>query len=168
MEMPQHLSPFPPPQARLHPLFRRKGTWPRVFPFRLKASNLAFPAARRTERLARTEGRVADRRVAVELEQETAAEKMTWTQVLVEGIRRQTTGIPVSADQPKLAHLLLARWFSSPIRTRRPMTPLREPGRRISRHFPPLPSPSRSSPPERSTRCSSTCPTSTAPREAGF
>src|SRR2546428_713124 len=29
--MPQHLSPFPPPQARLHPLFRRKGTWPPNF-----------------------------------------------------------------------------------------------------------------------------------------
>src|SRR5216684_3517045 len=101
MEMPQHLSHSLPHPALPHPSCRPKGIWPRAFPFRPKASNPAFPAARQTERPAQTAVQAAARRVAVELEQATAAEKMAWTSASAEGIPRQTTGIPVPEDQPK-------------------------------------------------------------------
>src|SRR5258708_6132213 len=158
-ETPQPLSPSLPHPALPHPSSRLKGIWPRAFPSPLKASSLAYLAARRTEPPAQTAVQAADRRVAVELEQATAAEKMAWTSALAEGIPRQTTPFPAQVDPRKSARPLRARSSSRPIPTPSPMTPPSEPDRRISPRFLPLPSPSRSSPQERSTKCSSTCPT---------
>src|SRR5712692_7656104 len=146
MEMPQHLSPSLPHPALPHPSSRPKGIWPRASPFRQKASSLAYPEARRTERPEQTAVQAADRRVAVELEQATAAEKMAWTSALAEAIRPQTAPFPAQVDPRKSARPLRARSSSSPIPTPSPMTPPSEPDRRISRRFLPLPSPSRSSP----------------------
>src|SRR5229473_370486 len=94
METSRPSSPSPPHPLRPHPSSRRKGIWRRVFPFPPKASSVAYPAARRTERPAQTEVLVAGPIAAVELEQATAAEKMVSTSALAEDIRRQTTQIP--------------------------------------------------------------------------
>src|SRR5437870_13576156 len=54
MEMLRRSSRCPPRLARLRRWFRRKGIWPRVFPFPLKASNPAYLVDPRTEPPAQT------------------------------------------------------------------------------------------------------------------
>src|SRR6266853_4311204 len=153
MEMPEPLSPSLPHPALPHLSSHRKEIWPRAFPFRPKVSNLAFPAARRTERPAQTAVQGAGPTAAVELEQATAAEKMAWTSALAEAIRPQTAPFPAQVDPRKSARPLRARSSSSPIRAPSLTTRPREPDLRISPRFLPLRNLSRSSPQGRSTKC---------------
>src|SRR6266436_3387627 len=66
MEMPQRLLRSQLRRARPRPSSRRKGIWPRAFPFPPKASDLACPAAPRTERPEQMEEQEAGPRAAVE------------------------------------------------------------------------------------------------------
>src|SRR5258708_34664526 len=71
-EMPQRSSRSPRLPARPRPSSRRRGIWPRAFPFPPKASAWACLAAPQTERPEQTEEQAAVPRAAVEPRRATA------------------------------------------------------------------------------------------------
>src|SRR5258707_15383426 len=102
MEMPPRPLPSPRRPALLRPsCSRRKGIWPRAFPFHPKASNLAYPEARRTERPAQTAVRAADQGATGEQQTATAGQKKAGGGASTGGTPPPTTKISALGGHPK-------------------------------------------------------------------